>query len=530
LEITNSKLPDNEKQLIINELPNIYKNNMQEKPNLTKKEHQQLQQIKNNPNIIIKPTDKNMGIAVIEINLYKKLVETHLNCNHYEPLTSDPTKTTINNIQKLLEKLTTTNEITKKLANKLQPPDTPRIGLFYGLPKLHKPNLTIRPIISNINHPTSNISRWLHQIMLPIATNAKSYINNSYNLINDLKNIYTTNNSFIITADIESLYTNIPNKEGASIATQECYKDNQLKPPINQNTFHQLLLQVLENNIFEYNNQHYIQKIGTAMGTIMAPTYANTVLKNLEERHLLNNHNQKHLTKNIQIFRRYIDDIFIIYDNTDNSLPSLLKQLKKTYAPLKLNIKFGKTQTFLDINLKINNITNKIETEIYRKPLGSNQIINPTSNHPKHTIENTITQEFARIYKLCTNPTDTFKNISKLINTLRKNNYTQKDIDKAHTKALKYQNNIQTKKQNKQQDKEKIVLTHNNLTQKIKHLLTNTNTNPMICYKTLPNIKKQLVRAKMKLNHNQTITTTTTTTKRIKQPTQTFITQYITKK
>ena len=60
---------------------------------------------------------------------------------------------------------------------------------------------------------------------------------------------------------------------------------------------------VLENNVFEFNNNFYLQKQGTAMGTKMAPSYANLFMGKLEE---------KLKDKNIHTWKRYIDDKFII--------------------------------------------------------------------------------------------------------------------------------------------------------------------------------------------------------------------------
>ena len=40
---------------------------------------------------------------------------------------------------------------------------------------------------------------------------------------------------------------------------------------------------VLKNNIFKFNPKYYIQKEGTAMGTRMAPAYANIFMSSIEE-------------------------------------------------------------------------------------------------------------------------------------------------------------------------------------------------------------------------------------------------------
>ena len=54
-----------------------------------------------------------------------------------------------------------------------------------------------------------------------------------------------------------------------------------------------LLDLVLNGNIFEFNNKLYIQKIGTAMGTRVAPTYACLFMGWLEEKFLKKWENKK---------------------------------------------------------------------------------------------------------------------------------------------------------------------------------------------------------------------------------------------
>ena len=67
---------------------------------------------------------------------------------------------------------------------------------------------------------------------------------------------------------------------------------------------------VLRNNVFEFNEQFYLQIQGTAMGTKTAPAYANLFMGKLEEQliNLAPNH--------IHTWKRFIDDIFIIWTRT----------------------------------------------------------------------------------------------------------------------------------------------------------------------------------------------------------------------
>ena len=60
---------------------------------------------------------------------------------------------------------------------------------------------------------------------------------------------------------------------------------------------------VLKNNTFMFNGNHYLQTSGTAMGTKMAPTYANLTLGFLEEKL----YQQSEVTHGKE-YRKYLED------------------------------------------------------------------------------------------------------------------------------------------------------------------------------------------------------------------------------
>ena len=84
-----------------------------------------------------------------------------------------------------------------------------------------------------------------------------------------------------------------------------------------------ILEQVLKLNIFEFDKQLYIKKIGTAMGTVCAPPYANIFMSKIDN--LL-----KDLAKNIteedpiRLYKRFLDDIFMVWKGSFEELENFL--------------------------------------------------------------------------------------------------------------------------------------------------------------------------------------------------------------
>ena len=77
----------------------------------------------------------------------------------------------------------------------------------------------------------------------------------------------------LVSIDVSGLYTNIPQSEGLD-AVHDALEEREDKS-IPSSYLVNLLELVLKNNIFEFDEELFIQLIGTAMGTRPAPSYAN---------------------------------------------------------------------------------------------------------------------------------------------------------------------------------------------------------------------------------------------------------------
>ena len=110
--------------------------------------------------------------------------------------------------------------------------DPPRIPEFYTITKIHKPTITGRPIISGCDGPTERISFFVDTLLQPISKIQKSYLQDTTDFINVIENTKVKKRTFLVSMDVTSLYTNIPQNEGIEIvckAYENFYKDN---PPI----------------------------------------------------------------------------------------------------------------------------------------------------------------------------------------------------------------------------------------------------------------------------------------------------------
>ena len=224
----------------------------------------------------------------------------------------------------------------------------PRPGRFYVLPKIHKVNNPGRPIFFSNNHPTGRIS-------------VPSYVKDTTDFLNRLANLNTLNtllpdNAILVTLDVTSLYTNIPHSEGIEACRFFLRKRNDKHIPTE--TLCDLIRIILNMNNFTFNNKHYLKKNGTAMGTKMAPSFANLFLAKFERDALTNASYLPHT------WLRFLDDIFVIWTEGSDKLKVFVDYLNNLHPTIKFTCSHSLTNIpFLDVMVSLKG--GLIETDLY---------------------------------------------------------------------------------------------------------------------------------------------------------------------
>ena len=101
------------------------------------------------------------------------------------------------------------------------------------------------------------------------------------------------------------MYSNSPIDEGLKAFEEEL--DKREDKTIPTEFYLKLLRLVLESNIFEFEREFFIQLLGTAMGTRVAPTYANIFMAKLEK--IMVGNCPQNLKQFLYCWKRFIDDI-----------------------------------------------------------------------------------------------------------------------------------------------------------------------------------------------------------------------------
>ena len=114
------------------------------KPNLTRGERKAISELKKEPSRMVLTMDKGVALVVLNTEDYKKKAEELLNQNTYRALTLDPTMRLKNKMISILKSIKSEGGMTEELYKRFYPigAGSPK---FYGLPKIHKPGMPLRP-------------------------------------------------------------------------------------------------------------------------------------------------------------------------------------------------------------------------------------------------------------------------------------------------------------------------------------------------------------------------------------------------
>ncbi|XP_073510776.1 uncharacterized protein [Phyllobates terribilis] len=191
------------------------------------------------------------------------------------------------------------------------------------------------------------------------------------------------------------------------------------------------LNEALEGNIITREQRDFLH--GTAMGVAFAPSYAN-LIRGLWEREIFLFNPKKNIDK-VLLWLRFIDDIFVIWQGSEEDLRSFIDDLNKNSQNIILSSKYDQvSMDFLDLSI-YNGKDNTLQTQVYRKPTAVNSLLFADSSHPKPLVNNIPTGEFVRIRRNCSEE-ETFHEQSKeLFQRFRQRGYSRRVLLKAYRRA-----------------------------------------------------------------------------------------------
>nr|VZI09109.1 unnamed protein product [Spirometra erinaceieuropaei] len=241
---------------------------------ITKAEQSALKTLRADTSIVILPAAKGRSTVVMDKADYIPKANALLEDRQaYLPCNDEPMRRLVTQLDKTLADMQTSKAISKSVRLAIKPVDAaaPR---FYGLAKVHKAGVPLRPIVSLRGAPTFNLAKWLFRNLRSLTSDAGTTVCSATQFLERIKGMRLTEDDVMVSFDVTSFFTSIP--QDLAIET---------------------VSELLESTTYE-------QVKGTPMGSPLSGFIAEAVLHKVET--------LVFSTYKPKFWARYVDDTFVI--------------------------------------------------------------------------------------------------------------------------------------------------------------------------------------------------------------------------
>ena len=322
-------------------------------------------------NVIVCRADKGNTLVMIDRNVYKQKVEDTLQtCG----ATIDPEfnfKSHVDEVRKLINGIKVVVKKVPAIKSILEPnPIPPRL---YGMPKLHKPGVPMRPVVSFIGAPSYKLAKFVDRWIKAMVDVTSAYsVPNSVSLCESIRDIPTPPpNSVLVSFDVTSLFPKIPTKVTIDYIRQML--NNTLSPCPAVYEIVQLLSKCIKYNFCKFNDNYYKfpEGVGVPIGFPLGSLMGEAFLKKFEE-DLFNS--MYGGLEHIVYWRRYVDDVLCLWSGPIGALNDFLNHLNTLYPTIKFTMEVGgNCINFLDLTISL--CDNRHTFSIYRKSTTTDTLI-----------------------------------------------------------------------------------------------------------------------------------------------------------
>ena len=501
---------DDLKNKITNSLETVNQDVKKNRKNLSKNETKALNDLKDREDIVVTKADKGGAVVITDVEDYVEEANRQLSDRKiYKKVEENPTSLHAALVDNAIDGLRLQGHLEEKIANQLKTnnPKTPRL---YLLPKIHKPGNPGRPVVSSIGCHTERISKYVDHHLQPLNQSLPSYVKDTTDFLKKLDALpEVPKDSILVTMDVRSLYTNVPNDEGIDAVKWYLQSRNKPGDGILSRIISTFLMLILTLNNFIFNDENFVQISGASMGTKCAPTYSSLFMGRFEETHII-----PRIKDFILIYVRYIDDIFFIWKGSEEELQKFLAEVNRIHPTIKFDFNFStKSVVFLDSKVSVTG--KRVSTSVFTKPTDRKNYLHSKSYHPKATKESIAYSQATRLKRICTEEDDFKQAANRLKEDLTKRGYKEEKIsEEIHRASTQNRETLLTYKEREDNKRIPLVVTYNRRLPKLKPILEeswkilainetvrpNFIENPLICYRRNKNLRDILGQTRISRN------------------------------
>ena len=335
IEAACTKLSQQDAEELRADVNRVLRSSHPPKPNLTKAQNIAIRELKRDRDRIVLTADKGVAMVVMDKQDYINKANQLLNQNTYKVISKDPTNTIKNKLINILKGIKTKTGLGSNTYKSMYPTGCvpPK---FYGLPKIHKPDTPLRPIVSSCGSVTYGVAKELAKILKPLVGKSPHHINSTQDFVEQAKHFKLESGECLSSYDVSALFTSVPIDPALNIIKDLLVKDNTLKERTVMGVEDIILLLefCLKHTYFSFQGQFYEQVEGAAMGSPVSPIVANLYMEYLEQKALSTAPNPP------KFWGRYVDDTFVIHKEANKQ--SFLQHINSVDPAIRFTVEDNK--------------------------------------------------------------------------------------------------------------------------------------------------------------------------------------------
>ena len=158
---------------------------------------------------------------------YNKKAEELLNKTTYKKIPEDPTSRQKSKLNSILKNVKAKQGLSEEVYRRMYPTGavSPK---FYGLAKIHKPGIPLRPIVSHTGTVTYSTAKELAKILKPLVGMCTHHVHNTRDFVEHLKDVRLKQGECIISYDVTAPFTSVPIQPVVNIIQQKLANDKDL--------------------------------------------------------------------------------------------------------------------------------------------------------------------------------------------------------------------------------------------------------------------------------------------------------------
>lgn len=444
--------------------------------------------LKLNEDILVTKSDKGGHVVILYIDMYDCAINEMISTGDYELLNADPLVFIKQRELKLIT-ICKNNHKCKSLTSELRgyQPNTLQLARFYGLPKVHKPGLKLRPITSMVGAPGHTLGRVFNKMLNNIFPISEHHLKNSYEAKKFFDGVTFPSDFISKSYDVVNMFSNIP-----TVLAKEIVLSRQEEFYNRFGIGRLILLSILdflldECTVFMVKEDIYKQKRGLPMGGCISPTIARLVMDRVID-HLLN------IVPSIAFIKVYVDDTFAVIDPVTTDL--IFDTLNNFHQDIKFTVEAENENFAINfLNLTVQRSEQKLYTNWYRKTFASGRLVPYYSSHKRTTILATA-EAFIKTVLLLSDPRFFHTNKNEVILTLSINGFPDTLIDTLMNKYYTLMRPSVGRRENKKEVSYKIFPHATCKSRNIKKILLDHIENNVVLADSTKNTKINQVRTR----------------------------------